>query len=34
MLCHAQAKKLVRHTTYDLDQIIFGENIKSNTKVI
>ena len=34
MLLHAQDRKIVRHTTSDLDHIIFGENIKSNRKVI
>ena len=34
MLYHAQDRKIVRHTTYDLDYTIFGENTKSNIKVI
>ena len=34
MLLHAQNRKIVRRTTYDLDHIIFGGNIKSNRKVI
>ena len=34
MLHHGLDRKIVRHTTYDLDHIIFGENIKSNIKCI
>ena len=34
MLHHAQDRKIVSHASYDLDHVIFEENIKSNIKRI